>query len=76
MEIKGGEKIMEMLNDRTSEEIAIKLYESCKDMDWADYEDTKEQDIAEIEESLDILKILALYNDWAKILWNILQRIN
>ena len=67
---------MEILKDKTSEEIAYILYEKTKDMDFADYEETKEQDIAMLEDSLENLKGLALYNEWATILYNTLQLLN
>lgn len=58
--------------------IAEKLYELTKDMDFADYEETKEKEIAELENAMYQLKAMAEneYNqDYWRTLWNCLKRI-
>ena len=69
---------MELLEEKSIEEIADKLYEMAKDMDYMDYEEEEEQIKADIENALYNLKAIAQneYNfDYYKTLWNILQRI-
>lgn len=69
---------MDLIEDKSPLEIAERLYELGKDMDYMDYEDTKEQDIAELENALYWLKETAKnpYNkDYFRYLYNALQRI-
>ena len=69
---------MDLIEDKSPLEIAERLYELGKDMDYMDYEDTKEQDIAELENALYWLKETAKnpYNkDYFRVLYNALQRI-
>ena len=69
---------MKLLEYESVEEVANKLYELAKDMDYMDYEDEKEQEIADIENALYYLKALAQneYNaDYFRTFWNLLQRI-
>lgn len=67
------------MNDyRDCEEVANRIYELCEDMDYMDYEDTKEQDIGDLSEAIYQLKAMAQneYNaDYWRILWNALQII-
>ena len=68
----------EILNEKSIEEIAEKLYELAKDMDYMDYEEEKEQIKADIENAIYYIKALAEneYNaDYFKTFYNILQRI-
>lgn len=48
-----------------TQEIAQKLYDMSKDMDFGDYEENKEKEIKEIEETIYYLKTIALneHND-------------
>ena len=67
-----------MNNYKNCEEIAARLYELCEDMDFMDYEDTKEQTINELTEALYQLKAMAQneYNaDYWRTLWNALQML-
>lgn len=68
----------EILNEKSIEEIAEKLYELAKDMDYMDYEEEKEQIKADIENAIYYIKALAEneYNsDYFRTFYNILQRI-
>ena len=70
---------MDILEYRSVEEVAHNLYESMKDMDYMDYEDTKEETINQIIDVLYHLKTVAQneYNqDYFRTLWNCLQQIN
>lgn len=67
-----------MNNYRDCQEVAERLYELCEDMDYMDYEDTKEQTIGELSEAIYQLKAIAQnkYNqDYWRGLWNVLQII-
>ena len=67
-----------ILEDKSPQEIAERLYELAKDMDYMDYEDEEEQIKADIENAIYDLKAIAQneYNfDYYRTLWNILQRI-
>ena len=69
---------MELLKEKSTQEIACKLYELAMDMDYMDYEDEKEKIIAKIEEAIYNIKTIAKneYNkDYWRILYNILERI-
>jgi selenocysteine-specific translation elongation factor len=69
---------MDLIEDKSPLEIAERLYELSEDMDYMDYEDTKEQDIAELENALYWLKAAAqndMNKDYFRYLYNILQRI-
>ena len=69
---------MELLKEKDEQEIANRLYELAKDMDYMDYEDEKEQVIAELENAIYFLKATAQnqYNkNYFRVLYNILQRI-
>ena len=68
----------EILEERSAEEVAEKLYELAKDMDYMDYEDEEEQIKADIENAIYHLKAIAQneYNaDYFRTFYNILQRI-
>lgn len=54
------------------ESIATNLYEYAKDMDYADYEDTKEQEIALINEAISKIHSYASYNDDFSALYGVL----
>ena len=59
-------------------EIANKLYELAKDMDWMDYEEEKERTINEIEQGIYYIRTMAEneYNaDYFRTFYNILQAI-
>lgn len=62
--------------DKSPYEIAECLYECAKDMDYGDYEDTKEIDMAHLEQAVYHLKSLAEYNDDFKLLYTMLERLN
>ena len=69
---------MDLIEDKSPLEIAERLYELAEDMDYMDYEDTKEQDIAELENALYWLKAAAqndMNKDYFRYLYNMLQRI-
>lgn len=59
----------------TTEEIAEKLYELAKDMDYMDYEDTKEKDLADLEYSVYTVKLYARHNKSFELLYKILERL-
>ena len=68
----------EILEERSAEEVAERLYELAKDMDYMDYEDEEEQIKADIENVIYHLKAIAQneYNaDYFRTFYNILQRI-
>ena len=59
-------------------EIANKLYELAKDMDWMDYEEEKERTINEIEQGIYYIRTMAEneYNaDYFRTFYNILERL-
>ena len=69
---------MELLEEQSVQEIAVKLYELAKDMDYMDYEEEKEEEIADIENALYYLKAVAQnpYNSrYFRTFWNLLQMI-
>jgi hypothetical protein len=64
---------------KSIEEVATILYNNAMDMDYMDYEDTKEEDLNDLQEALYYLKACAQneYNsDYFRTLWNILQHQN
>ena len=69
---------MKLLEYKSIQEIAHNLYENMKDMDYMDYEDTKEETINQLIDALYHLKTVAQneYNqDYFRTLWNCLQQI-
>lgn len=59
-------------------EIANKLYELAKDMDWMDYEEEKERTINEIEQGIYYIRTMAEneYNaDYFRTFYNVLERL-
>ena len=69
---------MELLEEQSIEEIANKLYEMAKDMDYMDYEEEKEEEMADIQNALYYLKAVAQnpYNSrYFRTFWNLLQMI-
>ena len=58
-------KIFETIRAMDTQEIAQKLYDMSKDMDFGDYEENKEEETKQIEETICYLKTIALneYND-------------
>lgn len=69
---------MELLEEQSIEEIANKLYEMAKDMDYMDYEEEKEEEIIDIQNALYYLKSIAenpFNSRYFRTFWNILQRI-
>lgn len=65
-----------MENIKSVEELALILYENSKDMDFADYEDTKEKTLNELQEALYQIETIAKneYNkDYWRTFWNALQ---
>ena len=70
---------MEILEEKDTKELANAIYENIKDMDYMDYEDTKELTIEELENALYNLKAIAQndYNqDCWRTFWNALQLLN
>lgn len=70
---------MEVLNDKDNREIAEILFENAKDMDFADYEDDKEQIINDLENAIYYLKTIAKneYNqEYFRTFYNVLQCLN
>lgn len=66
---------MEYFTEKTTEEIAERLYELTKDMDYEDYEDTKEKDIADLEYAVYTLKLYARHNNGFEVLYKVLERL-
>lgn len=69
---------MEIIEEKSTREIARKLYELSKDMDYMDYEEEKENIINELENALYYIKTIAQneYNqEYFRTFYNILQRI-
>ena len=68
---------MELLEEKTTLEIANRLYELSKDMDYMDHEDEQEQVLNELEQAIYHIKTLAKneYNEDFRLLYNILQMI-
>ncbi len=59
-------------------EIAEKLYELAKDMDYMDYEDDKKRVIGELEDALYVLKACAentMNFDYFRTMYRILERL-
>lgn len=68
--------IFSIVNARvTSEEIAIKLYELSKDLDFEDYEDTRESDIKTLENAIYNLKLYANSSNDFDELYNVLESL-
>lgn len=53
-------EIFETIRAMDTQEIAQKLYDMSKDMDFGDYEENKEKEIKELEETIYYLKTIAL----------------
>lgn len=69
---------IKLLDEKDNMEIAERLYELSKDMDYMDYEENKEKEIKDICDYLHHLKDIAQneYNgNYFRTFWNILQRI-
>ena len=67
-----------MENLKSIDEIIERIVELSKDMDFADYEETEEEERKQLEDALYQLKALAQneYNfEYWRTLWNALQRI-
>lgn len=65
-------------NMKSIEEIAERIIELSKDMDFADYEETEEEERKELENALYNIKTIAEneYNkDYWRTLYNALQKI-
>ena len=70
---------MEILEEKSIQELANNIYENIKDMDYMDYEESKEATVAELENVLYQLKAIAQndYNqDYWRTFWNALQLLN
>lgn len=66
-----------MENIKSVEELALTLYNNAMDMNFMDYEDTKEQTLNELQEALYQIEAIAKneYNkDYWRTFWNALQR--
>ena len=64
--------------EKFPEEIAVELYEKSKDMDFMDYEDEKEQVIAELENALYYIKTICENEhnqNYFRTFYKILERI-
>lgn len=65
-----------MENIKSVEELALTLYNNAMDMDFMDYEDTKEKTLNELQEALYQIETIAKneYNkDYWRTFWNALQ---
>jgi hypothetical protein len=65
-----------MENIKSIEEVATILYNNAIDMDYMDYEDTKEETLNELQEALYQIEAIAKneYNkDYWRTFWNVLQ---
>lgn len=61
------------------EEVAIKIYNNCSDLDYKDYEELKEREIKDITDALYQIKAIAEneYNsDYWRTFYNALKSIN
>lgn len=61
---------------KSIEELALTLYNNAMDMDFMDYEDTKEKTLNELQEALYQIESIAKneYNkDYWRTFWNALQ---
>lgn len=70
---------MEILEEKSIQELANNIYENIKDMDYMDYEESKETTITELENVLYWVKATAQnsYNsDCWRTFWNALQLLN
>lgn len=59
--------------EKYPQEIAEALYEQAKDMDYMDYEDTKEEDIAQITRALN--KLESSRDEDLKALYKLLEML-
>lgn len=69
---------MELLEEKSTQEIAENLYELSKDMDYMDYEEEKESVINDLENALYHIKTIAQNEhnqEYFRTFYNILQRI-
>ena len=69
---------MEYLEEKTPQEIAEKLIELAKDLDFADYEETMEETTKELEDAIYQLKAMAqnkYNNDYWRTFYKVLQSI-
>lgn len=67
-----------MENLKSIEEITERIIELSKDMDFADYEETEEEERKQLQDALYNIKAIAqneLNKDYWRTLWNALQRI-
>ena len=58
------------------EEMATKIYETCKDMNAGDYEETKEQEISLIASAIGKVCAYGCYNDDFRALFSALEAIS
>lgn len=69
---------MEYLQEKSPQEIAQRIYELSKDMDFLDYEEEKEKELKELEDCIYYLKACAQnqYNaEYFRTFYNALQNI-
>lgn len=67
-----------MENLKSIEEITERIIELSKDMDFADYKETEEEERKQLQDALYNIKAIAqneLNKDYWRTLWNALQRI-
>lgn len=70
---------MELLEDKSCKEIARTLYNYAEDMDYLDYEETREQTENELINALEQIKTIAkneYNNNYWRTFWNALQYLN
>ena len=70
---------MELLEDKSCEKIAQTLYNYAEDMNYLDYEETREQTENELINVLEQIKTIAKneYNsNYWRTFWNALQYLN
>lgn len=69
---------MEILEEKDTMEIAEKLFELSKDMDFLDYEEEKNEILNKLENAIYNIKAIAknkYNNEYWRVLYNILQKI-
>ena len=69
---------MNLLNEKTPQEIASRIYYLTTDFDFLDYEGEKEKELQELEECIYYLKSIASneYNkEYFRTFYNALQKI-
>lgn len=69
---------MKMLEEKSTQEIAERIYELSSDMDFEDYKEEKRKEIIELENAIYYIKTIAqneYNNDFFRTFYNALQKI-